>query len=302
MKLLLAVDHSPMSRAVVDQATKRPWPKGATAFLLHVIETLPLRDGVMFLKEMREAAAAWLSPAAELLHKAGIPTTVEIIEGIPRIAVSDFAEQWGADFLMIGAHSSSGLARFLLGGVAQATLRSAPCSVEVVRAKPADATVPRKVLLATDGSEYSMAAARSVARRPWPAGTQVQIISVAQVMPVIAGAAPLVPSYYPSPELIETVQAEFRRRAVEAVERTRQVLSISDAKLLGNESLPVGDAREVILDQAAEWNADLIVLGSHGWHGFARFMLGSVSEAVAMHAHCSVEVIRETHSASKESS
>jgi nucleotide-binding universal stress UspA family protein len=48
----------------------------------------------------------------------------------------------------------------------------------------------------------------------------------------------------------------------------------------------------ILLDEAAAWKADLIVLGSHGKHGLERLVLGSVSETVAIHAHCSVEVIR----------
>jgi nucleotide-binding universal stress UspA family protein len=40
------------------------------------------------------------------------------------------------------------------------------------------------------------------------------------------------------------------------------------------------------------WNADLIVVGSHGRRGFDRYVMGSVSESVALHAHCSVEVVR----------
>jgi len=54
----------------------------------------------------------------------------------------------------------------------------------------------------------------------------------------------------------------------------------------------VGDAREILLDQARAWGVDLIVLGSHGRHGFDRLVLGSVSESVALYADCSVEVIR----------
>jgi nucleotide-binding universal stress UspA family protein len=46
------------------------------------------------------------------------------------------------------------------------------------------------------------------------------------------------------------------------------------------------------LSEAAEWEADLIVVGSHGRRGVNRFLLGSVSEAVALHANCSVEIIR----------
>ena len=53
-----------------------------------------------------------------------------------------------------------------------------------------------------------------------------------------------------------------------------------------------GNAKEVILEEARKWDADLIVVGSHGRRGFKRFLLGSVSEAVAMNAHCSVVVVR----------
>jgi nucleotide-binding universal stress UspA family protein len=51
----------------------------------------------------------------------------------------------------------------------------------------------------------------------------------------------------------------------------------------------------VILDEAEKWKVDVIVLGSHGRSGFDRMVMGSVSEAVALHAKCSVEVIRRQH-------
>jgi nucleotide-binding universal stress UspA family protein len=53
-----------------------------------------------------------------------------------------------------------------------------------------------------------------------------------------------------------------------------------------------GQAKEMILSEADEWDADLIVLGSHGLKGWERFLLGSVSQAVASHAKCSVEIVR----------
>ena len=49
---------------------------------------------------------------------------------------------------------------------------------------------------------------------------------------------------------------------------------------------------KVILEDAKSWGAGLIVLGSHGRHGLERILLGSVAEAVAAHAHCSVQVVR----------
>jgi nucleotide-binding universal stress UspA family protein len=53
-----------------------------------------------------------------------------------------------------------------------------------------------------------------------------------------------------------------------------------------------GDPRPKIIDDAAKWGADLIVVGSHGCKGLERFFLGSVSDAVARHAGCSVEIVR----------
>jgi nucleotide-binding universal stress UspA family protein len=147
-------------------------------------------------------------------------------------------------------------------------------------------------LLATDGSEYATSAAKSIASRPWPTGAEVRLISVAPVIAPIPEAFPWSPSFYPSPDLVEAVQRETHRQAEEAVARAREVLKGATAKLVETECWPVGDPREVILHEARTWGADLIVLGSLGHHGIERFMLGSVSESVAMHAQCSVEVVR----------
>ena len=57
------------------------------------------------------------------------------------------------------------------------------------------------------------------------------------------------------------------------------------------ECLP-GPAKTVILDEAENWKADLIVVGSHGYRAWERFLLGSVSQAIVSHARCSVEVVR----------
>jgi nucleotide-binding universal stress UspA family protein len=64
-------------------------------------------------------------------------------------------------------------------------------------------------------------------------------------------------------------------------------------KAVSDPAPPVGEPRGLILDAAKSWQSDMIVLGSQGRSGLDRFLIGSVSEAVAVHAHCSVEVIRE---------
>jgi len=70
------------------------------------------------------------------------------------------------------------------------------------------------------------------------------------------------------------------------VETLRKAGFKADWAILG------GAAKSKIIDHAAKWHADLIVLGSHGYTGMERFLLGSVSDAVARHARCSVEIVR----------
>jgi nucleotide-binding universal stress UspA family protein len=56
-----------------------------------------------------------------------------------------------------------------------------------------------------------------------------------------------------------------------------------------------GSPKQVIVEQAEQWGADLIVMGCHGFGPVKRFLLGSVSQAVAVHAPCSVEIVRLRH-------
>jgi nucleotide-binding universal stress UspA family protein len=145
-----------------------------------------------------------------------------------------------------------------------------------------------KILLATDGSDYSKAAVKAVADRPWPEDSEVRIISVMEIPYVPTTEVWVLPdSYYE--DLDKAAKAQAEAAITDAVEEIRS------GKAAGLEiagEIKRGSARNVILDEAEKWGADLIVLGSHGYGGLQRFLLGSVSHAVATHAHCSVEIVR----------
>lgn len=139
-----------------------------------------------------------------------------------------------------------------------------------------------KILLATDGSNFSDAAALNITKQFRPQDSEVRVLSV--VEPITTAATPqMSPGYYPELE-------DQKREARAVVERTAKMLTEAGFKV--STSVATGDAKRVILDEAADWRSDLIVVGSHGRKGLGRFLLGSVSEALARHATCSVEIVR----------
>jgi nucleotide-binding universal stress UspA family protein len=97
---------------------------------------------------------------------------------------------------------------------------------------------------------------------------------------------------YVDNEQLEAQRAEAMQRAQGAVASAVQILSKTFPKVSESISVLLSGPKAVITEQADQTGADLIVVGSHGHRGVERFLLGSVSEAVALHAHCSVEVIR----------
>ena len=146
-----------------------------------------------------------------------------------------------------------------------------------------------KILLAVDGSPCSERAIEEVARRPWPDDSQLRIISVVEPpAPLVAEPYMGVSGYF------EEVEQLKRKQAEEVVEHAARVLR--DAACTSRMGIATGvitgSPKRTIVEESEEWGADLIVLGSHGYQTWERMLLGSVSQSVAAHANCSVEIVR----------
>lgn len=296
MKVLIAIDSSPSSDRVVNEAAARPWPKGTTFSLVHVVDVQGFARFPMLIEDAKREGERLLKAGAEKLSHSGHAVLPEVITGVPRRAISEYAKECHADLIMAGSHGHGAIGRFLLGSVAQGILRTAPCSVEIVRSAPggtAPSSHPMKILVATDGSDSSVGALHSIANRPWPDGTVTRVLSVEELIVLDGQVAgyPLSPVYPQS--LLEELTVQAHDRANSAIKTAKEILQRAGMKVLEDHAMQLGEPRGVILDAAKTWAADLIVLGSHGRRGLDRFLLGSVSEAVAIHAHCSVEVIRK---------
>jgi len=233
---------------------------------------------------------ALIDRAVQELRGRGVEATPLMLQGDARSVILDRAKETHTDLVFVGSNGASGLAKLFLGRVAAAVVSHAPCSAEIVRIREGKLPGVHKILLATDGSEFGERAARSVAERPWPAGTEVEVMSVVELM--MGSAQALFEPPFVDNEQLESLRAEAMKRAQNAVARAVEILSSAFPKVSESISVLVNGPKNAIIEEADKMGADLIVVGSHGHRGIERFLLGSVSEGVALHAHCSVEVIR----------
>src|SRR5438874_1642876 len=142
-----------------------------------------------------------------------------------------------------------------------------------------------RILVALDDSRFSQAAIETVIEQARPHDTDVRILHVVESPPLLVARE--MGGYDPA---LETALESQKQNAEALVLKAAELLRARGLKVAA--TLEVGDPKSKILDVAEEWRADLIVVGSHGRKGLNRFLMGSVSDAVARHACCSVEIVR----------
>ena len=147
-----------------------------------------------------------------------------------------------------------------------------------------------KVLLAVDGSPHSHAALVQFAKQPWPKGTEVQILTVIHPsIPLLIELTLVIAAAH-----VEEAE-ELREQAPALVEAASRLIRDAAPAVTVTTKILEGVPKDMIVREANDWGADLIVLGSHGYGRVRRMALGSVASAVVAKAPCSVQVIRAKH-------
>lgn len=287
MQILLAIDHSQASQNAIAEVLARVWPAHSRFDVLTVIEPLQMWTPSETADVISRGASELLQATLDRLRSAGLDAEGGMLQGDPKTAILDRAIATSANLIVMGTHSGSAIEHFFWGNVAANVLRHSPCSVLIARSKPISGP---KILLATDGSKFSDAAAKSLAMRDWPESTEVRVLSVVEF--VLSPGQTLFEPPFVESEPIQKVREDALKLAQEAVASAVTILEKKFTNISESISVLLDRPHTLILKEAQDWNADLIVMGSHGRRGADRFLLGSVSEAVATHAHCSVEVIR----------
>lgn len=299
MKIIAAIDGSVYSQAAVDAFASIQWPAGSEIKLLTVLKP---GESNFPSSSKNPAEAAGTQSAAKALAVMTVKLQQQLVEckisseflqGDPKSQIVDYSKQWGADLVVMGTRGNKGLELIILGSISQGVLMQSPCPVLIVKSDPSGAPTTaiakfKNILLTSDNSPYSEAALSWVKSLIWPAETNFKIITVVQRL---------------SDSILDLGSSAMAERLVLEHENMKEVAKDQLELVRGDLELKVGpgrvttevgegDPREVILQMAQNWNADLIVMGSHGRTGLKRLLLGSVSQAVAVHSPCSVAIVR----------
>jgi nucleotide-binding universal stress UspA family protein len=290
-RIVYATDLSSTSEPAWDEARRLGRLFNAELLLLHVVSPpfVPVEGyfppGLYeeLLRTTRHDAEKGLDRLLGSVVGSGLKVRIRLEEGGPPASrILEVAAQEAADLLVVGTHSRTGLQRTILGSVADRLVRQATCPVLTVRPIPerAPRREIRRICYATDFSPTARAAWPWVVAIASAAGAEVDLVHV---------------TFEPIPD---------RHLPADAIERMAQLLheqgQLEVERFLERSPLPrerihvrlsPGVPADQIVHQAQEQATDLIVMGTHGWSGIVRWMLGSVAHHVIQTAPCPVLTI-----------
>lgn len=288
-KILVGTDFSPSAERAGVQALEIARKCGAELLLVHVCDVVERDADNPDLRQWGESVfrdrRAALLEASERLSDQGAVVSQAVHDGKPAAALCEVAAEVGADLVAVGAHGGGGaIERFLVGSVAERTLRLCDRTVLIARDKPSGEGF-RKVLVPVDFSEISdrvVETALSLAADD----ASVELFHCWRLPPGLvdswgAGESPLVG------ELRETRAATAEDNLGQLLLRHRK-----PGVELYFEHAESPSARDGVLARLEARGHDLVVLGSHGRRGLKRLLAGSVAEGVARGARCSVAVVK----------
>lgn len=234
-----------------------------------VITNLDLEETMPKVIESEEKKAyGHLESITAQASKEGIECSMAVFHGDePYQDIVRQASENRVDMIVMGKHGRTGLLRLMMGSVAAKVIGYAPCSVLVV--SPSASIDFKTILIASDGSLYSEAAAR-------------EAIGISKRY-----NSPLIALSVASSEVEVTAADDIVRKTVELA--SKEGVKVDGLTVIGK-------PHEAITEAAKQKGADLIVVGSHGRKGLERLLMGSVTERLIGHTEKAVLVVKKQRS------
>lgn len=265
--MLLATDRSEFSEGAVREAINFAKRCASRLIVMSVLETNPEYEtiGASAYQKEEEEAIKYLESVKARASEAGLSACEAALYygNEPYRIIVEAAAEKKADMIIIGRRGRSNVMKVLMGSVAAKVIGHAPCKVLIV---PRAARVEgRDILVATDGSEHSIAAASEAIGIAKRCGGNVIVLS----------------------------SASTENELEEAKANVNYVVDMAQNEGVPIQALtPMGRSYDVIVETAGGRGVDLIVMGAYGKTGLKRLLMGSSTEKVIKHASCAVLVVK----------
>ncbi len=226
----------------------------------------------------RDASEA-VAHVKEIFAPLGSDVDAEVLErsrqgGYTANALIDAATKWQADLVVVGARHHHGLLRWVEGTVSESVTTQASCSVLIVPASYEGEIhpFPRRILFALDGSQASLDALRFGLLFATPESSLRPVYVVDRAVRL----TDLIPIH-----VLEDAFKDEGNTILAAAARVFANLANHVETGLVNTKRTGDDVPHPIVREARRWHADLVVVGTHGRRGLARWFLGSVADRTA---------------------
>lgn len=275
-KILVATDGSEYSEGAVRESINVTKSCGSQLYSMSAIEINPefLALAPIIFEEKEKELKTHLEEIKDRAAKENVECEIIIREGgEPYKLIIEEADKKQVGLIVMGRRGRRGLMRLLMGSATARVIGHASCKVLVV---PRASFIKWKnIVIATDGSEYSKAAAKEAINliKHCCRTCTLHIIAVVRK---------------------DATKERFQisENAIKEIKSNAEKENIKVAALIVKDK-PHESIHETIVEFAKEKDADIIVMGSHGRTGIQRLLMGSVTERVIGHTNCAVLVAKK---------
>lgn len=281
--IVLAYDDSRFSRAALVETLHYAQQHGSKVTIVHAVffdsEEFSISPGRID-ERLQRGRDACERAVDEYSRGFDVDINYLIRQGEPHEVITTVADELGADLIAMGTHGRKGVRKMFMGSVTASVIAEAPCDVLVVKKECEECNGEyHNVLVPFDNSELSRKAV-------------IRVGAIANSHEMATTILYVIPRYEEMIGFMRTESVEERMRD----EADKIVLAgekiASDNGISANTAVEEGSAAEEIIAKARGLGSDLIVLGSHGWRGLDRTILGSTAERVITFSPVPVLVVR----------
>jgi nucleotide-binding universal stress UspA family protein len=277
--IIVAFDNTDYSRAAVIEASNWIKRHGGKMTLVHAVyfDEEEFGNAPEQLEKRFELGKNLCYQSKEMIQSEfGLEAEALVCEGEPPDVIKEIAHEKKADLIAMGTYGRQGLKRLFMGSVTSGVIVDSPCDVLVVKRPCTECTgVYSSILVPFDGSEFS----RSALRRA---------CELSKIDNAVVTVLYVIPRYEEMLGFFKTdsIKASLRQEAQKVIDTARTVAAGYGVKV--ESQISEGSSSDEIINTAGRLKNDLIVMGTYGWRGVEKAIMGSTTERVIMLSQCPI--------------